>query len=1235
MSIRDDYALTRAVFINSLSPGCINEIQVLGNTALTGANGNGKTSYLRCLPLFYGEEPRRIVPSSPNLKSFYEYYLPHPNSFIVFEYRRAGGEMRCVFIYTNTDESNPRPHYRFVRRGFDLSLVIADGQRVVTGRELERHWHSVGANGSPQLESTADYRRIILADLSDAGANSKRLKPLMQDYSCASPGRSLAGIDTIVQSMFKRQADFEDLRELVVKSVIPANQDATLRLQVPVATLEAWPARTRAYQKAMLAMDDTLAASKAEGEVQVHNARLSDLRGQAQRLARHFDDEAVRAAARVKQQVEQRVAQGEEVEEALGELEGRIRNAKGEAASLSGEISGIRQRGESLKEQRAPEFAALADNEAHLLDSKRALEGERSALVTGSQAIEAEYNRLIEEPTHRKDRADGERQRVLAEIEREDRSKAEAADRLLREKEASLSDGFKPRRDALVQAVSEAARALGEAQAMARRPAADESLVQAYETKRDAHSAAAESLEAARQTHRAAEGVANSARRAYEAAEDRQQRAQRKVKEATDARRAAEAAAQPHPQSLQSFLDAEMPEWGRDIGKVIAPDLLARTDLKPQLADGEGAPRSLFGVNLRVDALPEGISADREARLKALEKADDALHAAEAERATAAAVRDEAAKARTAADKDEVLAGAAVGVAQRKHQQTKEEADQASRLVQESRAKAADLAKSRLTEAQNAKARADKAITDADQEHAAAVHGARKERDSRIEAIKEQAEARRTAENAAWRALAEALDAEVAALHERRAAALRASGVDTESLKAIEVRLREVAEALDKIARARQIVADWRAWLETASPRLPELEQRRRQAEERGQALEKEHKAHRDAWKERERSMRQHEEDEREKAREAEDQANRCRALAETIANVLPPNAPPSVEPESVDSVWTHEYLSSQAMAAKREREGWQKEVELRLGRVRTQFNAEPGTPPHQYLLQAQGPDQKETLKQLLAWFVDSEAAEAVHKQHLSLLITEAGQIGSLIEQFHTSLDGFHRDILGFNRELQDSLDRNCQFRAIKKLQFRVESEVKALDFWPLIERLVEAFRTWQGEARDKLPGAEFAATLSRLLEHAELRKGLEAERSKLIRLEGTIEDKGEERRFTTGQQLKDVSSNGLSYLVLISLFLAFIHRIRGPSQVNVAWSLDELLALDAANVQRLLELLTDNHVTLVCAFPDPNPETLSLFRNRYLIDEDKRPGEARLADSEMAREIEALGTVAPEVEHV
>jgi hypothetical protein len=131
-----------------------------------------------------------------------------------------------------------------------------------------------------------------------------------------------------------------------------------------------------------------------------------------------------------------------------------------------------------------------------------------------------------------------------------------------------------------------------------------------------------------------------------------------------------------------------------------------------------------------------------------------------------------------------------------------------------------------------------------------------------------------------------------------------------------------------------------------------------------------------------------------------------------------------------------------------------------------------------------------------------------------------------------------------------------------------------------------------------------------------------------LVSIRGAVRENGNLRQFRNRAELENISSNGLSYLVLIILFLGFISKVRGTASVQLTWCVDELKAIDGENIISLCNYLGQNHITLCTAFPDPDAETLILFANKYKLD-----SERRLVHCELAVEDDLLVDEALEVE--
>lgn len=60
--------LTRAILIDIAASGVETILNFEGGASLSGANGAGKSTLLRLIPIFYGEEPRRVIPTGGGRK---------------------------------------------------------------------------------------------------------------------------------------------------------------------------------------------------------------------------------------------------------------------------------------------------------------------------------------------------------------------------------------------------------------------------------------------------------------------------------------------------------------------------------------------------------------------------------------------------------------------------------------------------------------------------------------------------------------------------------------------------------------------------------------------------------------------------------------------------------------------------------------------------------------------------------------------------------------------------------------------------------------------------------------------------------------------------------------------------------------------------------------------------------------------------------------------------------------
>jgi hypothetical protein len=102
------------------------------------------------------------------------------------------------------------------------------------------------------------------------------------------------------------------------------------------------------------------------------------------------------------------------------------------------------------------------------------------------------------------------------------------------------------------------------------------------------------------------------------------------------------------------------------------------------------------------------------------------------------------------------------------------------------------------------------------------------------------------------------------------------------------------------------------------------------------------------------------------------------------------------------------------------------------------------------------------------------------------------------------------------------------------------------------------------------------------------------------VSLRGSVMENGTLKSFRRESELENVSSNGLTSIILITLLSGLLNMIRGTEDVHVPWVTDEVGKFDGPNFARLMELLKANHIDVITASPDLNVSQYRRFSQRY-----------------------------------
>jgi energy-coupling factor transporter ATP-binding protein EcfA2 len=1182
-----EWGLTRMILVDSYSRGHIVEMDLAEGAVITGINGQGKTTLLQLIPLFHGEEPGRIVARLEGRDSFYEHFLKSLTSYIVFEYARADGELCLAVQYSN--QQGTQIHHRFVPGGYRREWFVDEDERFVETHAFALRLKSMGVKPSTQIETRKAYRDV-LHRTAQRGTSEYNTAAL---YSIVPYGSRINGLERIINGMFSREANFDDLQNIVVRTI--REDSTTLKLVADRIGAERWVSSVGAYKRVMalrpryeaaLGYDASrLAAEKGmiqdigmlKGHVAWSIGRVVELemdrrRNEARRTQLKDVDEPALQEMR-----DDASRQGSEHKALLGEARKYDRTVQEheamKMASRSGALDRLPMMQSTLNQDvlRLSQLTSIAEEAKSHADVRRV--SARMEEDTRRAAIDASDNAATEDSE----------ERIRSIRTEHDRRTSQTSD-------ANSAEDQRMRAEH-----GDAVKRYEQAAAAVRNPMASPEIAAALKrAQQTRHDADAKERTSRREKSRLDTELARSQRnqtlaeRALEKARTNRSATERSLDEAT-------AFVRGEPGTLLAMLREDGGPAADELSRIIRTEVLVAPGIRATKVDdatslhGYAIDATGFEPDSRVDLekAKERQQAAADADRQAVAELDDATSTMkDAVRATAAATSAAtlADVNTTAAEKEAETAETTLRRAQNEHDRAIREAVRAAESLEDQRSKELDEVEARQAAAiglrEEAARNAQHAITTMiDEAHA-------RLRELRLGFEKARIESR-TAYDVDMRSIADDL-----------ARMLEGRGVDPSEIRGLEERIADTRSSIGEIERDRGLVMQWRAWAKDEPlihmTRLATIESMKVEMDRMATAIEK--------------AMARISEERSSIAAEAEalkaavSSVDEARSHSENrIANGVRDlgQDPEPIEWNAADKAGNVQAsLSRNANARTEARIRLDKEVQA-LDNV---FLQVPDTQVHDY--RDRGRHEyagASVLDGYRRWY------EEVHEDSRNILANDAKGLAGQVIEFHRDLLKFEGDIVSFNKELQKHLGDATAFDGLEDLDIRIVSKVKEVDYWDKVRDVSEAAASWLLNASEAIPGEGFINALQGLLFVWKKTGTIDTNLRSLVRIEGEAREKGNLRKFTNSEQLKNVSSNGLSYLVLVSIFIAFVNRMRAGAPTTITWPLDELKAIDRTNTGRLVELLRRNRIELVTAFPDPDPDVMREFGNRYGLDGSRR----------------------------
>lgn len=1197
-------SLIRIVLINTHLPGVV-ELLLKGHTNICGTNASGKTTLQRLIPVFYGEYPSRVVPSTRD--SFERWYLPHDSSYIIYEYQRDDGQV-CQAVLASAGDGKG-VNYRFIGRGFELDHYIKsrNGDTIIchsmaeVGRELKREGvlHT-------NLLNTREFRAIIQNDRSllSTGSNRTELRGYARQFSLCESEHSLRHIEKLAKAVHSKEGKMETVKSMIA-AILEEDGVNPPTSRLNPQRVESWIRESQLIQGFEQIKPEFDKLEQEFNQLQSAEHRLASLsRGYQQDETLEAERKDLNETLSKEHNLHLRMLD-EEWKEVRDELNQELSAAKGDVTKHEYELDAIEaQHGAYLDadiEQAKADLDNLPSwrsdvenlNERHKLQTEKhqdieaAFNARRSKIAeqlhTELENLHSEQDKLREARDKQRELANDD---VIA-LENQWREQTDAGKAKYTEQEYRL----KLTAAELKHQVDGVSYTEDEKLSLA---IFDERLSLADEEQESCNQKV-ERLTLEERKQRAKRDQANEALRM----------ASLRVNEREQEREELHHMLFPQSHTLLEFLRKESPGWETSFGKVIAPELLHRSDLHPSLA--ANGIDSLFGVQLDLNAIqvPEYANSESELRIR-LAKAEEALQSA---------------KELLAEHEDQLVAmndaldsiNRELTFARTAYKNSREDL---RRLFDEKRSEQAKVNQALVER----KAESSKRLIALDNEQ----KQLKNQHLDWLNEQKEQALEARMEKNAYWQDVIGALDNQLgqikANIEQRRSNAkaeqkacetwykneLKSRGVDEDAILSLKREIKALETKISLAEQRRSEVLRFEDWYQhTWLARKPKLQTQLAEVKRAALELEQQLKAKTHEIK--------HRRQELENLRKASDSAQieasenltKLRAVMRKLAELkLAAN-----HDEALGSIGERLRQGEDLLL---KRDHLMSSVKQYVEHFDTVIASKSGSSLAEFWERAREESSFVTDKGIR--LLDYRKLVPQLEQLLNIMvpqslmaIREQGRIfGVDLTAFYDVLADIDRRIASQSARITREVGEELFLEGVSESAVRIRSRISELEFWPELEVFVKAFKQWKADGFSKLPDEHYTNSMRRALDiigKAALTGGI----AKLLEIELRLKEGNSDLVIRTDRQLNESSSHGMAYLILCKFLLAFTRLLRGKSNVTIHWPIDELGTLHHTNVKKIFDACENNNINVLGAFPNPESEVLSLFANRYIINKQTR----------------------------
>ncbi|MDP2589609.1 ATP-binding protein [Vibrio splendidus] len=1184
--------LTKVIAINSYQKNkMFSEYSFDAPTQITGGNGEGKTSLLRLIPFFYGATGTQIVRKSNVNKPFAEWYLPHNNSYIVFEYITARGQVAHVICYRNLSTKGGIV-YLFVKGQFEQSVIIKqdseDKPYAIGCTKLAGELNANGLDYESRITSVKEYREII------QNINAGNLSNQFLSYSLCSGRHDVRHIEKITAALIQGEFNMADTKALFLDILEQGN--STLEFGVDANRIEQW---CDDYNGLTAFLDK----KEAFIEAIANNKQIAYLTTQLASALITIRDASESLDGSLKKTEQQRSDFLENSDKQIGEINQDKLDKEVQKSALQRSITSINSEIEvhhsklityensgypelSVKLKQLPEMEdrvaqqrqSYADLETKVNDAKAKYEKDKQSLVS-------KFN---------KEKSDLTEQKLDAEKE-------------CKVKKDKIDDVYQPQLKELTQThtifTADKSQALMEHRAelatqkqRLKNPDIDELLIEQREQLESEKDRLQEQVDTLKHTTTLSEKEGVNLQTKREKLLERLEATRRNMRDAETRLKVVSNRLDPDSGTLFSFLEANRQGWqSSPLGRVLTDELLMDTTLTPSMTEDSGSMYDLYIDTSNLADCSVTNKADVEEQAHLMDRIVE-LEDAEADFNKQILKNDFAVKQSTL---------------------------ELSRLRNELRNAEGDLSQTKVN-LKNKKieiARAKEGLVEKININIKSIEKAIALIDREISVTLERfEEAKLELNNDRLTQISNvesSLDLTIGAIDELLEKSTLTLGENKQRIKTeyeqrlsdqgisgeIYQRYKEEIELLDNEIKNLKVkshkIKEYEIWLA-----VYEVDDPKRRDDRNTKVKELE-------------TVHQEFESFETKLKELRAKAHRTKKEFDEKLSILRNH---KQRADSAISRLTN-YVMFEGEEGSQEALDYNGDLNSLLSDVESKL------PELERLTKLRKKDiqQMETITLNLGdgelyrfWNESSRNAitedivasdskridileiimNDIIPQVTSITIESAVNMGRMLVDFKHRLLGFDREIKKLGRNISEQVKLNNTFSVVGSIDINVESSLSKLQGWQDIINFSEIYEEWDKTGSAELPSKEFFNALSTLTYHISAEKVKKP--TELFDIKFEVIENNQRKTAKTDKDMRDLASNGTNLLIQSMLYLALLTQQRGASRLSITYPTDEIGKLTAENQAKLLKMMGAHNFNVIAAQPDGNNRTANLFKYLY-----------------------------------